>query len=76
MQMSLISESRGLLEEAQSKSDLIMMSMLKGKERNRSQWHDLFSQSHFSLERIVPTRTPFSVIVGRPMPLWKNAMHS
>ena len=65
--MSPTSEKRGLLGEAQSKSDLLMMCTLKGKERGRSQWEELFSSSGFHLEKIVSSRTPFSIIVAKPI---------
>ena len=64
--MSPTSEKRSLLGEAQSKSDLLMMCTLKGKERGRTQWKDLLSSSGFHLDKIVSTRTPYSVIVATP----------
>ena len=66
LQMSPIKEERSLLGEAQSKYDLLMMCTLRGKERNRTQWEDLFSASGFRLEKIVSTRTAFSIIVAQP----------
>ena len=67
-----MSEERSLLAEAQSKSDLMMMCVLKGKERDRTQWEDLFSSSGFHLEKIVSCRTPYSVIVAVPSTLTKG----
>lgn len=68
MQMSPTSDERSLLGEAQSKSDLIMMCMLKGKERSQPQWQALFLQSGFRLKKMTGTRTPFSVVVAVPEP--------
>lgn len=68
LQMSPAGEDRSIVAEAQSKSDLIMMCMLKGKERDRSQWETLFASSGFCLQTIIQTRTPFRIIVAKPAP--------
>lgn len=47
--------------------DLNMMVMGAGKERTAAEFRDLLDQAGFALERIVPTPSPLSIIVGRPM---------
>ncbi len=70
--MSPTSEKRSALGEAQSKSDMLMLCTLKGKERSKTQWEALFSASGFHLEKIVLTRTPFSVTVAAPTAQYKS----
>ena len=66
LQMSPITNTQNLLGEAQTKSDLIMMCMLKGKERNRSQWEALLYSAGLVIKSINATRTPFSIIIAKP----------
>jgi hypothetical protein len=44
--------------------DLNMMIMTGGRERTESQFRKLYEDSGFTLTRIVPTESPFSVIEG------------
>jgi hypothetical protein len=47
-------------------SDLTMMLITGGRERVASEFETLFSTAGLSLERVIPTRSPFSIIVGDP----------
>lgn len=47
--------------------DLNMMVMATGKERTAGEFRELLDQSGFALERIVPTPSPLSIIVGKPI---------
>lgn len=46
--------------------DIIMLSATGGRERTRVQYQALLAEGGFSLERIVPTQSTTSVIVGKP----------
>ena len=46
--------------------DLEMMVMPGGKERTEAEFRALFARAGFALTRIVPTRSPLSVIEARP----------
>ena len=48
------------------RADLVMMSV-GGKERTEAEYRSLFADSGWNLSRIVPTRTMFSLIVGKPV---------
>lgn len=47
--------------------DLNMMVMATGRERTATEFRDLLDQAGFALEQIVPTPSPLSVIVGKPI---------
>jgi hypothetical protein len=47
------------------RADLVMMSV-GGKERTEAEYRALFADSGWNLSRIVPTRTMFSLIEGKP----------
>jgi O-methyltransferase domain len=47
--------------------DLNMMVMATGRERTIAEFRDLLDQAGFALEQIVPTRSPLSIVVGKPM---------
>ena len=47
-------------------SDLTMMLITGGRERAAGEFAGLFSNAGFRLERVIPTRSPFSIIVGVP----------
>ena len=47
--------------------DLIMMTIVSGTERTRGEYDDLCSQSGFSLDAIIPTAAPTSILVARPV---------
>jgi hypothetical protein len=47
------------------RADLVMMSV-GGKERTAAEYRALFADSGWNLSRIVPTRTEFSLIEGKP----------
>jgi hypothetical protein len=42
--------------------DLMMMVFPGGQERTEREWHALFDKAGFRITRIVPTKTPESVI--------------
>ncbi len=42
--------------------DLTMLGMLTGKERTEKEYRDLLHRAGFTLDRIVPTRSPLSVL--------------
>ena len=46
--------------------DLNMMVMTTGRERTAAEFRDLFERAGFSLEQIVPTSSPLSIVVGKP----------
>lgn len=46
--------------------DLNMMMMATGKERTAAEFRDLLDQADFTLEQIVPTASPLSIVVARP----------
>jgi hypothetical protein len=46
--------------------DLEMLMMPGGRERTAEEFKALFEKSGFELTKIVPTKSPFSVIEGRP----------
>ena len=46
--------------------DLNMMVMATGRERTAAEWRDLLDQGGFALDQIVPTRSPLSILVGKP----------
>ena len=43
-------------------ADLTMMAMLSGRERATDEWPALLDRAGFTLDRIVPTPTPFSLL--------------
>jgi hypothetical protein len=47
--------------------DLNMMVMATGRERTVAEFRDLLDQAGFALEQVVPTRSPLSIVVGKPM---------
>lgn len=47
-------------------SDLNMMIQYAALERTRQEFHDLLKGGGFELAEVVPTRSPMSVIVGKP----------
>jgi O-methyltransferase domain len=47
--------------------DIAMMIWPGGRERNESEWHALFRNSGFRLERIIPTPCPHSIMEGVPL---------
>ncbi|WP_158634297.1 methyltransferase [Amycolatopsis sp. WAC 04197] len=42
--------------------DLTMLAMLGGRERTATEWRDLLGRNGFTLNRVVPTPTPFAII--------------
>jgi hypothetical protein len=46
--------------------DLNMMVMATGRERTAAEFRDLLARAGFALERIVPTGSPLSIVVGKP----------
>jgi hypothetical protein len=56
-------------ESADSKfSDLNMMVQYAALERTRQEFHDLLKGGGFELAEVVPTRSPMSIIIGKPAP--------
>ena len=47
--------------------DVLMLAVTGGLERTRAQYEKLLASSGFSIDRIVPTAGPISVIVARPV---------
>jgi hypothetical protein len=47
-------------------TDITMMTAVGGRERTRGDFETLFRNSGFVLEEIVPTKSMFSIVVGRP----------
>jgi hypothetical protein len=47
--------------------DLNMMVMASGRERTASEFRGLLGQAGFALEQIVPTPSPLSIVVGKPI---------
>src|SRR5262245_5423996 len=47
--------------------DLNMMMMATGRERTVAEFRDLFGRAGFAIEEIVPTRSPLSIVVGKPI---------
>lgn len=43
-----------------------MLVMHRGRERTANEYRELYAQSGFQLEQIVPTASPHSLIIGRP----------
>ena len=50
-------------------SDLNMMVQYGALERTHQEFHDLLKSGGFEMTEVVPTRSPLSIIVGRPMPI-------
>jgi hypothetical protein len=48
-------------------SDLNMMVQYAALERTRQEFHDLLKAGGFELAEVVPTRSPMSIIIGKPM---------
>ncbi len=46
--------------------DLHMLAMAGGKERTVAEYKELYSQSGFDLERVIPTSAGSSLLIGRP----------
>jgi O-methyltransferase domain/Dimerisation domain len=46
--------------------DLHMLAMAGGKERTVAEYKELYSQSGFDLERVIPTPAGSSLLIGRP----------
>lgn len=46
--------------------DIIMLSATGGRERTESEYRTLLAEGGFRLDRVVPTRSPTSVLVGTP----------
>jgi DNA-binding Lrp family transcriptional regulator len=46
--------------------DLTMLGMVSGKERTEQEYRDLLDSAGFTLDRIVPTPSPFSVLEATP----------
>ncbi|MDZ7770186.1 MAG: methyltransferase [Woeseiaceae bacterium] len=46
---------------------LDVMVMATGKERTAAEFRDLLDQADFALEQIVPTPSPLSIVVAKPI---------
>jgi hypothetical protein len=46
--------------------DLEMLVMAGGKERTEQEFRELFDRAGFTLTRVVPTKSPMSVLEARP----------
>jgi len=47
--------------------DLNMMVMAGGRERTAAEFRKLYDRAGFALDEIVPTCSPLSIVVGRPL---------
>jgi hypothetical protein len=47
--------------------DMNMMAMTTGRERTALEFRALFERAGFALEQIVPTPSPLSIVIGRPI---------
>ena len=47
-------------------ADLHMLALLGGAERTAAEYSELLGNSGFELQEIVPTKSPFSILIGRP----------
>jgi len=48
--------------------DLNMMAMSTGRERTAAEFRHLFRRAGFGVEQIVPTPSPLSIVMGKPIP--------
>ena len=46
--------------------DLHMLTCVGGRERTAAEYSELYMQTGFELEQIIPTPSPLSIIFGRP----------
>jgi hypothetical protein len=47
--------------------DLHMLALLGGAERTAAEYGELFDSSGFELQEVVVTKSPFSILIGRPV---------
>jgi hypothetical protein len=47
--------------------DMNMLMMSTGRERTAAEFRDVFERAGFALEQIVPTPSPLSILVGKPI---------
>lgn len=47
--------------------DMNMLMMSTGRERTAAEFRDVFERAGFALDEIVPTASPLSILVGRPV---------
>jgi orsellinic acid C2-O-methyltransferase len=57
--------TQSVTDQGVIRADLVMMSV-GGKERTAAEYQSLFADSGWNLSRVVPTRTVFSLIEGKP----------
>jgi hypothetical protein len=46
--------------------DIVMLGVTGGRERTQGEYASLLAAGGFRLDRVVPTASPLSVIVGKP----------
>jgi hypothetical protein len=46
--------------------DMVMLLMTGGMERTEEEYGELLRRAGFTLDRVIPTRTPVSIIEARP----------
>jgi hypothetical protein len=56
-------ERAATLQPYASLADLMMM-VIGGQERTEAEFRTLFAQADFTLTRVIPTQSPFSIIEG------------
>jgi O-methyltransferase domain len=56
--------------------DLNMMAMTTGRERTAAEFRNLFERAGFGVEQIVPTPSPLSIIVEKPLARSRRASAS
>ena len=59
--------STQLVYAAAKLGDIMMMTLLGGLERTGAEYGALFELAGLNLTRIIPTRSPFSIIEGVPV---------
>jgi hypothetical protein len=47
-------------------TDLHMLALVGGAERTAGEFSELFGKSGFELQEIVPTKSPYSILIGQP----------
>ena len=47
--------------------DVVMLTLTGGRERSQEEYEALMRAAGFRLDRVVPTRSPISVLVGLPV---------
>ena len=46
--------------------DLQMLVQVVGRERTAAEYGELYAKCGFQLEEVIPTPSPYSIVIGRP----------